>query len=336
MVLTAFEAVERTDFEHNPPGADVRTRKRIKRAGEVALVESLVLIARAMPRRMGSAVFAGIGAIAARAFPRDRHRAAANLALAFPEVPSPIRDALARASFKALGRNAFEMLRLANASPERVRERVERVEGMEYLLDANRPGKGVIAITGHIGCWELLPAYFITLGYTVSVVARRMKSGHLNAKLVATRASVGVTTLDRDDSPRRMLELLRRGEALGVLIDQHTNVAGAYVPFFDRPAFTPTAVAKLAMASGAAILPMAIFRAHSGRYVIRVLPAIPYRDIERESASKEAAIRAITAQCSLAVERLIRLDPAQWVWFHNRWREPKRDETVQVAYVAEG
>jgi KDO2-lipid IV(A) lauroyltransferase len=336
MVLTAFAAVERQVFEHDPWGAAVRTRKKLKRAGEVAGVETLAGFARSMPRRLGVTVFASLGALAARAFARDWRRAMENLAVAFPEVPAPIRAALARASFKALGRNAFEALRLAGMSPEQVRARVERVEGMQNFLDAHRAGKGVIVITGHIGCWELLPAYFVALGYSVTAIARRMKSPRLNAKLVAMRASVGVASLDRDENPRRMLEPLHRGEILGVLIDQHTSVAGAYVPFFDRPAFTPTAVAKIAIATGAAIVPMGIYLARNGRHVVHVAPAIAVGRALQSAPNKEAAVHALTAECSLAIERLIRIDPTQWVWFHHRWREPSRDEEVRVAYAAEG
>lgn len=314
----------------------MRTRKKIKRAGEAALVNALVRVARALPERAGSAVFARLGSLAGRVFERDRRRAEENLAVAFPDAPAPIRAALARASFRALGRNAFEALRLGGSTPERIRSRVERVEGIEFLDEAAKAGKGVVAITGHIGCWELLPAYFASIGRTSSVVARRMRSERLDAKLSAMRASVGVATLDRDENPRRMLECLRRGEALGVLIDQHTSVAGIYVPFFDRPAFTTTAVAKMALASGAAIVPMAIHIAKSGRHVIRVLPAIPVDALRRDAADKDAAVRAITTECSRAVEQLIRLDPAQWVWFHRRWREPKADEGAQVVYAAEG
>ncbi len=334
MVLIALTAVERKDFEHDPRGAAVRTRKKLKRAGEIAAVETLVAVARAMPRRVGSAVFAGIGALAARAFERDRRRAVENLAVAFPEAPAPIRDALARASFKALGRNVYEALRLFGMSSPAIRDRVERVDGMEHFLAAHNAGKGVIVITGHIGCWELLPAYFVSLGYRLSVVARRMKSERLNAKLAAMRASVGVTSIDRDENPRRMFEPLRRGEILGVLIDQHTSVAGMFVPFFDRPAFTPTAHAKRALATRAAIVPMGIYLARGGRHLVRVAPAIPIDATLRESPNKDTAVRAITTECSLAIERLIRLDPAQWVWFHHRWREAEADQGAQVAYAA--
>jgi KDO2-lipid IV(A) lauroyltransferase len=109
-----------------------------------------------------------------------------------------------------------------------------------------------------------------------------------------------------------------------------------YVPFFDRPAYTPTAVAKMALATGAAILPMGIYLGRNGRHVVHVAPPIPVDRSPRDAASKDALVRALTCECSLAVERLIRLDPTQWVWFHHRWREPKEDAGAGVAYAAEG
>jgi KDO2-lipid IV(A) lauroyltransferase len=336
MVLAAFAAAERMDFEHDPWGAAVRTRKKLKRAVEIAAVEALFAGARAMPHRLGLSAFAALGAVGARVFERDRRRAIENLAVAFPEVPAPIREALARATFRALGRNIFEALRLSGMPPEKIRERVARVEGMQHFVDAYRAGKGIVVATGHIGCWELMPAYFVSIGYPVSVVARRMKSERLNTKLNTMRALAGVLSVDRDEKPRRMLEILRRGEILGILIDQHTSVAGMYVPFFDRPAYTPTAVAKMALATGATILPMGIYLARNGRHVVRVAPPIPVDRAWRDAAGKDVVVRALTAECSLAVERLIRLDPTQWVWFHHRWREPKEEAGAEVAYAAEG
>lgn len=313
----------------------MRTRKKIKRALEVALVETLAVTARMMPRRAGQALYARTGALAASLFPQDRRRAEANLGIAFPDVPAPFRRALATAMFRTLGRNIYEFLRLGNASRKTLLERVERIEGMENFLAAHRSGRGVIVITGHIGCWEIMPAHFVALGYPVSVIARRMKVERLNQRLVRVRRSFGVETIDRDDNPRRLFEPLRRGEILGVLIDQHTSVAGMWVPFFGRPAYTPTGVAKIALASGASIVPMAAFLGRDGRHVIHVLPAIEVARAGR--AGREQAVRDITAACSLAVERLIRIDPKQWVWFHHRWREHEDGEDgVEAAYAAEG
>jgi KDO2-lipid IV(A) lauroyltransferase len=318
-------------FWHIHGGWVVRTTKRIKRAGEVVLISSLSAVARLLPARAGRELFAQLGSIAGRVATRDGQRAVANLAVAFPDAPDPVRRALAAAMFKQLGRNAYEFLRLEGASSAVVKSRVSRVEGMEIFLAAYRRGKGVIGVTGHIGCWELLPAYFAAMGYPANVVGRRMRVARLNERLAGVRRGLGVNSLDRDDKPRPMFELLGRGELLGVLIDQHTRVAGAWVPFFGRPAHTPTAVAKLALATGAAIVPMGIFLERDGRHVIRVLPEIAVRD----TGQRDADVRTITTEASLAVEQLIRLDPAQWVWFHRRWREPEGTERAE-AYVAEG
>lgn len=307
----------------------MRTKKRIKRAGEVALISSLSAVAKALPARAGRELFAELGATAARFARKDGERAVANLGIAFPDAPEAVRRAMVAAMFRQLGRNAFEFMRLEGASPDAVKARVSRLEGMENFLGPHQRGKGVIVITGHIGCWELLPAYFVAMGYPVTVVGRRMSVARLNSRLVAVRQGLGVTSLDRDDHPRPMFEVLARGEILGVLIDQHTRVAGAWVPFFGRPAHTPTAVAKLALATGAAIVPMGIFLERSGKHVVRVMPEIPVEN----TGAREADVQRITARASQAVEDLIRLDPAQWVWFHRRWREPETANRVE-AYAA--
>ncbi|HET6350407.1 MAG TPA: lysophospholipid acyltransferase family protein [Candidatus Krumholzibacteria bacterium] len=309
----------------------MRARKRIKRAGEVALIGGLSALARVLPQRTGRALFARLGRTAGRIATRDHRQAVENLGLAFPDAPLPVRRALADAMFRQLGRNAHEFLRLEGASRDVIVSRVSRVEGMDHFLGPYRRGKGVIVITGHIGCWELLPAYFAAIGYGVTVVGRRMRVTRLDQRLLSLRRGLGVTSLDRDDNPRPMFDLLARGELLGVLIDQHTRVAGAWVPFFGRPAHTPTAVAKLAMATGAAIVPMGIFLEHDGRHVVRVMPELAVVP----GGDRDADVKRITAEASQAVEELIRLDPAQWVWFHRRWREPEPGERVE-AYAVEG
>jgi KDO2-lipid IV(A) lauroyltransferase len=299
----------------------------LKRRAEFWLINAIMWMARLMPSRPGRALFAALGSLACRLLARDRERAIENLGIAFPEADRMLRAAWTRAMFRSLGRNAYEALTLENASPEEVAGRVSRVEGIEILEEAYGRGKGLVAITGHIGCWELMPAYFITRGYRVSVVARRMKVDRVNQRLVSLRDSVGVVTLDRDTSPRAMIAPIRRGEALGVLIDQHTSVAGIYVPFFGRPALTPTAVAKIALMTGAPIMPMAIFQQRDGRHVIHVLPEV----VVPEGGAREERIAELTRRCSLAVEQLVRIDPKQWVWFHDRWREPEANDVVVAA-----
>lgn len=290
---------------------------------------SIVGLARLIPRPMGLKLFSGLGGLVDRVFTKDRKRAVDNMAIAFPESSYSVRRAMTRAMFKNMGRNVYDFINLEGASADALARLVENVQGMDNFEKARQKGKGIIVITGHIGCFEIMPAYFSSLGHAVNVVARRLRDKKLNDRLVAVRASVGVRTVDRDAGAREMIRVLHRGELLGVLIDQHTDVAGVYVPFFGRPAFTPTGVAKLSCLTGASILPMAVFLNRKGKHVIHVLPPIePPRDI----SNKENAIEALTAEYSLAVERLIRVDPKQWAWFHHRWREPG---ATNVGYAAD-
>lgn len=304
-------------------------RKILKRRLERWLIRVVTGIARLLPRRVGLAVFSRLGLWGGRLFKKDRHRAVENLGIAFPDSPQMVREAMAEAMYRALGRNVYDFLAMRHLTGAGVEEIVTGIDGREHFAEAYGRGRGVLAVTGHIGCWELMPAYFVRVGYKVSVIARRMRDGVLDRELLALRAQHGVTTIDRDASPRQVIDTLRAGEAIGVLIDQHTRVAGAYVPFFGRPAYTPTGVARIALMTGAAIVPLAIFAERDGRHRVRVFPAIE----PPVAADRETAILELTAACSRAVEDLIRIDPKQWVWFHDRWRDSVKGE---ITYAIQG
>jgi KDO2-lipid IV(A) lauroyltransferase len=303
----------------------VKKRKKFKRNLEVLAIDGITRAARALPRGIGLSVFSVVGAAAGKLFRKARERAVGNLAIAFPDVPRSVRAALAAAMFKTLGRNFYEYLRLEGSSPERLAGLVERIEGKENLDKAMAAGKGLIAITGHIGCWELLAGYFASRGYKLNVIGRELWEKRLNEKLLRARESMGYRTIDRDTGGKEVIRALREKQVVAVLIDQHTRVSGIYVPFFGRPAHTPVGVAKLAAATGAPVLPMAIYMRRTGRHEIRILPEI---EIPAGIPDKDDLIVEITRRCSRAVEELIRYDPKQWVWFHDRWRGAAKEELI--------
>lgn len=301
----------------------MKTAKIVKRSLEYGLIRSSMELARILPRDRGIELFSAFGAVSANLFKESMNRAVHNLGIAFPRAPAPVRKGMARAMFKEIGKNCFDFIKLSGSSDERIRSFVDRIDGLEYFDEAVRRGRGVLSVTGHIGCWELMAACMRAHGYPVTVVARKLWLEKLNEKIIEMRRSVGVRTLDRDCNPRRMVEVLERGEVLGMLIDQNTRVGGIYVPFFDRPAHTPCGVAKLACMTGAAIVPMAIYLRRNKRHRIRILrPLQP----EETAGSKEHRVEVLTRACSRAIEELIRFDPKQWIWFHDRWKSDKRAE----------
>ena len=269
-----------------------------------------------MGRRAGLRAFSALGRVAFSLYRRDRERALRNIALAFPQNDPMIVAALARGCFQALGRNALDALRLTYLAPEEVL-RLCTVEGEEHLRGAYREGRGVVALTGHIGCWELLAAYFAIKEYKVSVVYRDNDNRELDSMLVNMRRRFGIASIPRGAGALSAYKVLKRGEILAMLIDQDIDVDGILVPFFGVPAHTPRGAAVFSVRSGAPIVPLAIHMQPGGRHRITVLPALETPPAELGEAGR---IDELTRRSSQAVESLIRVYPQQWVWFHDRWR----------------
>ena len=147
-------------------------------------------------------LFSHLGKIASKIFGVDRRKAMQNLSIAFPEAPAMVRRAMTTAMYKTLGQNVFEFLKLKGISERRIQSLVESVDGEEHLRRAAAEGKGVIAITGHIGCWELLAAYLVSRGYSVSVVARRLRDDKWQQWVESIRTSLKISIIDRDNGAR--------------------------------------------------------------------------------------------------------------------------------------
>ncbi|MFH1754435.1 MAG: lysophospholipid acyltransferase family protein [Candidatus Latescibacterota bacterium] len=287
----------------------------------------LIAVARILPRQSGMQVFSTLGLAASKIFGHDRRKALQNLSIAFPDMPLMVRGAVIAAMYKNLGRNIYEFLNLKGSTGARIEALISSVEGEEHLREAMAEGTGIIAITGHIGCWELLAAYLVSRGYSVSVVARNLRDAKWQEWVGTIRSSMGISIIDRDRGARDMLESLRNKEVLGVLMDQHTRVSGYYVPFFNKAAHTPSGVARLASISGAKIVPMAIYMNSNYQHVIRILKPISFPE---DAPNRAWAVESVTAACARAMEDLIRYDPKQWIWWHDRWGNEQRETSYEV------
>lgn len=289
--------------------------KRLRREAQYGLIRLLVGGMELLSPEAGRSVANFLGGCAFLLISRAREKAVKNLSQSFPEKGDGEILALAKASFCELGRNAYDILRLNKAGRDSLTSAV-RISGLEVFDCAVKQGKGVVVVTGHIGCWELMPAAFAALGYPINVIGREVYDNRLNEMLVRLRTGQGIKTIDRDSGAREALRCLRRGEVLGVLIDQDTQVKGAFVKFFGRPAFTPTGAVEFALRTGAALVPMAIHRNGDGRHTINVLEPLELSSMGRE----EKDIVLQTQKCTTILESFIRCHPEQWVWFHDRWK----------------
>jgi KDO2-lipid IV(A) lauroyltransferase len=253
----------------------------------------------------------GIGALGWHLSQRDRRRALDHLAIAFPDLAEAERRTLGRACFRHHGASLAECLHLLRRDCATVRAVVE-VEGWDEVERVRQADRPILILTGHCGNWELLAALINCLGLGMSVVARELEEPDLQKMLAALRERFGTPTIVRgsDGAARQLLLALRRGGALGMLIDQDTKVDGVWVPFFGRPAFTPVGAAKIALRQKAVVIPAFIERLEDGRHRARFHPPLALPDDPQ----------AATAVMTEAIESQVRRRPEQWVWMHRRWR----------------
>ncbi len=270
-----------------------------------------------LPESAAYALGVGAGRLAFRLDGRHRAITVENLARAFPGKFSPPEvEALARAVFENLGRTAVDVARsdrlLRGSSPEAV-----RIDGLTRLQEARRRGNGVLLITAHLGPWELLPVIMATRYGPGHMVARPLDNPRLDDLLTALRERGGNRVIRKRDAILAILQALRQGEAVGIMIDQHISEKdGVVVPFFGRPASTVFAPALLALRSGAAVLPACIIREGRGRYRVRVAEEVPVR----RTGDLRADLVENTARFTAAIEAFIRTHPEHWFWVHRRWK----------------
>jgi KDO2-lipid IV(A) lauroyltransferase len=291
--------------------------QRIKNWLIYRFIRALNFWAGRLPRKTALPFFGHLGLTVFWVLGKARRRTVGNLSRAFGwSAKDPRLLRTARTVFVNAGKNLADLILLPRLNGSNV-EQVIRIRGQHYLDEAAAQGRGVIAITGHIGNWELLAAGWALRGYPVWVVARQVYDPRLDRILNDIRENAGVRGISRDSDIRQMIRVLRRGELLGVLMDQDTRVRGAFVPFFGRPAHTPVGPVLLAMKTKASIVPMAIHRQRDDTHLITVRPNIKMQ----YTGNKEKDIRQNTWACTRILEQFIRQDPAQWVWMHDRWRK---------------
>ena len=285
------------------------------------LVEFLpVLLVKTVVRLLPMAVVRACGrAIGRLAYAVDRTRrqvAVQNLAQAFPGRPEAEHRELAKAMFAHFGALLLELLKFGGCSPEQMLA-LSETEGEERVRLAHQQGRGVLFFTGHFGYWEIHAIAHALRLDPISVLARPLDNPRLHDMLEQIRTRTGNTVIYRQGAVRRMLRDLASNKGIAVLIDQHLHSPDAvYVDFFRRPAATTSALAALALRTGAPVIPVFALPLPGGRY--RFVYEHPVDPPRAETAD---AVREFTQRCTDVLEMYVRRHPDLWLWMHRRWRE---------------
>lgn len=240
---------------------------------------------------------------------RRKRIAQANIELAFG--PEGHHVHLRRAMEFTL-RNLLEVAKFTSLPPEEVRRRV-RIRGAEHLEEARRKGRGVVAVSCHLGSFPVLCMRLAVEGWKVGVVAKMPRNRPLARALKGGMAKTGVLSIegsDRRKAARESLRLLLQGGLLYLMIDQNPKKGGIDIPFFGHPLPTYRGASILASRVGAVLLPIFIVSDGPGSHTVFVeKPYLPSGDpsLDLSTAARIA-------------EDYIRRFPEQWWWWHRRWK----------------
>ena len=255
--------------------------------------------------------------------PRLRKIALFNLRLAFPEWTDTKRNETLHHMARNLAWQAVEFARFPRYTRENVSQVIE-IEGHENFLQAQQRGKGTLILTGHMGAWELSSFAHALYGYPMHYMARPLDNAQLDRFVNRYRCLSGNQPIYKNESARAVLKALHEGGVVGILADQNTlPEEGVFVEFFGKSACTTTGIARLALHTGAAVVPgYAYWDEATSKYKLRFEPAVAITD----TGDSERDIFENTQSFAKITEDIIRRFPEQWVWVHARWKERPEGE----------
>jgi lauroyl/myristoyl acyltransferase len=194
---------------------------------------------------------------------------------------------------------------------ERVKSAGEMSEAGKKFLAANNPA---VTVSGHIGCWEILSQLALIEGHFMMSVAKDIGTGGMTKLLMKARTSIGQEIVHADGAFRPLMQGLKKGKSLGLLVDQvvEPQNGGVWVEFFGMPVPVSAAPAFFS-AKGKAPIVIAWSRPlHDGRWRCEIISV--------HGADEARDVRGMTQKCISQLERVIRRHPSCWVLNYNYFR----------------
>lgn len=257
---------------------------------------------------------AGIGWLLWKTNNSAKRVSAKNIAIAFPHLSAQEQQDLVKQSLIETGKTLVELGAIWCWPQAKKLALIKGVEGADKLAQAVSLGKGVMVLSPHVGCWEII-GHYLAEHYPTSILYRPPRIGSLDVFMRQARESSGVKLQPTDMSGVKGLrKALKDGEVVGILPDQDPGRSGGVVaPFFTHPANTMILVSKLAQKSQCPLFYIVAERLDKGEgYIIHLLDAPAGLDSTDELIAASAL--------NQGVENCVRLIPAQYQWSYKRYK----------------
>lgn len=284
----------------------------------------------ALPRGVARWIAYSVARMLLALVPRLQKIAFFNLRIAFPEWSEQQRQQTVGKMTRYLAWQAVEFARFPRYNVNNISQWIE-LEGHENFLDGKNRGKGVLFLTGHIGAWEFSSFAHALYGHPLHYMARHLDNARIDTLVNSYRSLSGSGPIFKNESARNMLKILHAGGTVGILADQNTMpIEGVFVKFFGKQACTTAGIARVALHTGAAVVPVfAYWNEEAQKYKLRFLP--PLELIRTGDTNKD--ILESTQYFAKVTENIIRELPDQWTWIHARWKTRPQGEPPMYDFL---
>ncbi len=295
---------------------------RIRFATEALALRGFKGLAWVIPRPLFLRMGRALGALVAAVDRRHLAIAKDNLRRSFPDWSETQVDRTARGVWIHFGGVLFDLVRILARGP-RTMDTLVTIEGREHAELAHGSSRGVVLITGHFGNWETHGIIHAKNFGSIGVVARPLDNPTLDQAMIALRESSGSEVIEKKHALIRSMRRLKAGQGVAFVVDQNVQEKeGIFVNFFGRPACTTPFAARLAIKTGALVLPCRAVMTPDFKYrVVYDRPLDP-----RGFGDGDAAVLGLTQAMMNTTESWIRGNPDQWLWMHRRWHTKPTSE----------
>jgi len=239
-----------------------------------------------------------------------------NLEIAFKDtLSSAEKKQIEKSAFCNMGSTMFEFMTMPRMTKEQLLKRLHFV-GVEVMDRAIAKGRGVIAVTAHLGNWEMLGCGFAASGRPLAVIIRSLDNPLLDRYVEKFRMDKGVEVVPRGVALRAGIRALKRGAVLAFAMDQNSARNGIFIPFFGMEAATVRGPAQMSVRYDVPAVLCYDRREPDGSHSLIFTEEFPIL----KGGTEEESIRLNTEQYNRGLERIIRKNKDQWLWFHPRWR----------------
>ena len=285
--------------------------KIIKYFVEFLFIIILFVIFKFLGFKLASNLGSFMGGLLGPSF-RSKKKIISNIKKALPEIGEKNIEIISKKMWKNYGRILSEYVFIKNFRNSK-NEKIISVEGQEILDKIKNMKEPVVFISGHFNNFELMAMQIEKSGINLAAIYRPLNNIFLNKIMERIRKKYICRKQIKKGSSgtRDLLKSFKKNYSIALMIDQRVS-EGIRCEFFGQPALTTTIPAQLFKKFGCKIVPVYVERINGTFFKIKVSEPINF--------SKESSIEEITLDLNKWLERMILINPGQWIWSHNRWK----------------